>query len=154
MFTLIVVDMQARFPESLGNGVQENCKRAIRRAVKSGAAIIFVEYQNHGPTLPSLTKLVRGYDKVYHVVKDQWDGSLHSYRIIKDAALRTSKIKVCGVYTDCCVQATVEGLSQILSKSRIEVLSKACASINKKNHVSGLRVMKRLPNVKVWGQNK
>jgi nicotinamidase-related amidase len=150
MYTLVVVDMQAKFPDSLGRRVQENCKRAIRKAVKSKAAIIFVEYSNYGPTLPCLTKLVKKYKRVFHTIKNQWDGSTNVSDLLRTNNLVASKIKVCGVYTDCCVKATVEGLSNKHSQSRIELLSKACASTNDYNHDSGVKRMQALPNVRVW----
>jgi len=150
MYTLVVVDMQAKFPDSLGKRVQDNCKRAIRKAVKNKAAIIFVEYKGYGPTLPCLTKLAKDYKKVYHTVKNEWDGSSHSLELVKMHSLSASKIKVCGVYTDCCVAATVQGLSNKLSRSKIELLSRACASTNDSNHNSGIKKMQTLPNVRVW----
>jgi len=150
MYTLVVVDMQAMFPDSLGKRVQDNCKRAIRKAVKNKAAIIFVEYKGYGPTLPCLTKLAKDYKKVYHTIKDKWDGSVQSINLVTKHNLVGSKFKVCGVYTDCCVQATVEGLSKLRPASKINLLSKACASSNSRSHNNGVIAMRKLSNVRVY----
>ena len=150
MYTLVVVDMQAKFPDSLGKRVQDNCKRAIRKAVKNKAAIIFVEYSNYGPTLPSLTKLAKDYKKVYHTTKSAWDGSAHAIKLVTKHNLVGTRFKVCGVYTDCCVQARVEGLSKLRPTSKINLLSKACASSNLRSHNNGVTAMRKLPNVRVY----
>jgi nicotinamidase-related amidase len=150
MYTLVVVDMQAMFPDSLGKRVQDNCKRAIRKAVKNKAAIIFVEYKNYGPTLPCLTKLAKNYKKVYHTTKSQWDGSANAIRLVTKHNLVGSKFKVCGVYTECCVQATVEGLSKLRPTSKINLLSKACSSSSARFHNSGINAMRKLSNVRVY----
>jgi len=150
MYTLVVVDMQAKFPASLDTRVQNNCKRAIRNAIKNKAAIIFLEYVDYGPTLPCLTDLVKGYSNVHHATKSDWDGSPHSNVLIKKHGLPNNKFKVCGVYTECCVAATVIGLSRTYNDSKINLLSKACGSTCDAHHQRGIRDMKPLRNVRIW----
>jgi len=149
-YTLVVVDMQAQFPDSMDKRVQENCKRAIRKAVKDKAAIIFLEYDDYGPTLPCLTSLAKKYKKAYHAVKCEWDGSPQSLNLIKKYKLADSHFKVCGVYTECCVQATVYGLSNKFPKSKINLLGGACNSWSETSHKNGLDMMKKIPNVRVY----
>lgn len=153
MYSLVVVDMQAKFHAALDKKVQEHCKKAIRRAIKSRAAIIFVEYVDHGPTLPCLTNLTKNYHRVFHTSKDDWDGSRHTLKVAENHSLPLFKIKVCGVYTDCCVHATVRGLSQKKPFSKIEILKEACGATNATAQDTGIKRMLELKNVRAWNRN-
>jgi nicotinamidase-related amidase len=149
MYTLVVVDMQPEFIAARDKKVQLHCKRAIAKAIKQRASIVFVEFVDHGDTLPCLTKLTRGYDKVYHVSKDEWDGSQQSLAVIRQNKLSGKRFVVCGVYTDCCVNATVGGLVRSVPDSRIKVLRNACGATDERMHADGLRTMNRHRNVRL-----
>lgn len=149
MYTLVVVDMQAKFDASLEHKVQEHCKRAIAKAVKNKAAIVFVEFAHYGPTLPNLTKVTRGYDKVYHATKRDWDGSSQVLELVKKHNLFANKFRVCGVYTECCVQATVEGLHQETKHAKIQLIESACNSSDGHYQRKGLNAMRKLNRVRL-----
>lgn len=126
MYTLVVVDMQAAFHAALFPKVQESCKQAIRKAIRNRADIVFVEFMNQGPTLPCLTDLTKKYDRVFHVLKKSQDGSAETLAAVKKNNLHHKKFRVCGVYTDCCVKATLDGLHKLAPLSQLELLHKAC----------------------------
>lgn len=149
MYTLVVVDMQDGFVAARGKKVQDQTKRAIKNAMKDRASIIFVEFAGQGPTYPCLTQLTKTYDKVHTVVKQGWDGSRESMEVIKKFKLSSKRFKVCGVYTECCVDATVQGLASAIPTSKIKVLEKACWSTDNTDHQRGLSSMLSLKNVKV-----
>jgi nicotinamidase-related amidase len=141
MYTLVVVDMQDEFVASRNKRVQEACKKAIKRAIRNKSPIVFLEYVGYGPTLPSLTKLTRNYPKVFHASKNDWDGSRESLKALTRNKIEHSKFKICGVYTDCCVAATANGLIDKCPAFKVEVLSKACWATDSKYHKNGLAKM-------------
>lgn len=146
MYTLVVVDMQEKFVAARNEKTQKACKTAIRKAIKHKSPIVFLEFVNYGPTLPSLTKLTRNYPKVFHVSKSEWDGSRESLKILTDNKITSSKFKVCGVYTDCCVAATAMGLVDKSSSAKIEVIGNACWASNDEYHSDGLKKMSGYKN--------
>jgi nicotinamidase-related amidase len=146
MYTLVVVDMQYEFFAARNEKTQAACKKAIAKAIKSKYPIVFLEYVDRGPTLPSLTKLTRNYSKAFHVSKSEWDGSSETLRVLTNNKISSSKFKICGVYTECCVSATAIGLADRLSSSKIEVLEKACWATNEYLHSEGLHKMSSYKN--------
>jgi nicotinamidase-related amidase len=141
MYTLVVVDMQDKFVASRAPKVQEACKRAVAKAIQQRATIVFVEFDNYGPTIPKLTKLTKGYPNVMHVSKGDWDGSSQALKALKDRGVEYRKFKVCGVYTECCVAATAKGIADRVANSRVEVIRSACWSSNMDDHQYGLKQM-------------
>jgi nicotinamidase-related amidase len=130
-YTLIIVDMQARFSAATKKIVQRNCQVEIRKAIKNNIPIVFLEFEDCGPTLRSLTDIVANanYSYAYKAVKPINDGSEHVLSLLRKKKLPRTDFRVCGVNTDCCVLSTVEGLdSKIAKKLKIEVVSKACGS--------------------------
>jgi len=147
MYTLVLVDMQPYFSAANSRRVRDNCKREIEKAMERRAAIIFVEFNNCGPTVKSLIKMTDDYDRRFFAYKDMDDGSAEVAEVIHNNKLANKKLKVCGVNTDCCVRSTVQGLSSRLPKADIQVIGNACNTVG--NHLYGLNAMKNLPNVKV-----
>jgi len=141
MYTLVVVDMQHKFFAARNLNTQKACKKAITKAIKNKSPIVFLEFVNYGPTLPSLTKLTRDYPKAFHVSKNEWDGSSESLKALTDNKIESSKFKVCGIYTDCCVAATARGLVDKRPTSKVEVLASACWAIDDSFHKCGLDQM-------------
>jgi nicotinamidase-related amidase len=146
-YSLLVVDMQKYFPPANGKRILANCKKEIITAMKNKAAIIFLEYIGCGPTKRELSALTRGYARVYFDIKDADDGSLEAAVLIRKHKLPKANIRVVGVNTDCCVASTVEGLTQRLFKSKIDVVASACDS--NWDHFSGLRHLSNMRNVRV-----
>lgn len=119
---LLVIDMQPKFRASNNLRCLNNCAREIRKAIRNGNRIIFVEYNGEGTTHAPLIQLVKkvddyGYLLSYYpkyslVGKTDDDGS---QEIINH--LRSMKrygpysFIVCGVNTDACVRKTVHGLA-------------------------------------------
>ncbi len=146
MYTLIVVDMQARFHASKRDRVRKNCLREITQAVKDDAHIIFLEYNGCGPTLPELTEAL--HTKCFF--KNKWndDGSAEVESTVLLNKL-PKHFKVCGVNTDCCVRATVAGLTARFSMATIDVIVDACDSDwNHEGGVTTMTAMKGNVNVK------
>jgi nicotinamidase-related amidase len=148
-YTLVVVDMQDTFPASRNRRVRANCKREIMLAMERGADIIFVEYIGQGPTIPSLVRLTDSYHRVFFTRKSTDDGSKEVTKTIKDNRLKSKRIKIVGVNTNCCVLETVSGLSSRMKKSSLEVMAKACNSSSRYYHLDGLGDMFKMPRVSI-----
>src|SRR5574338_26661 len=149
MYTLVVVDMQAKFPRSLEGDTLLHCKRAVRKAIKNRAAIVFLEFSNYGPTLPALTKLTENYDRVYHATKGEWDGSMQTLHLAQVHRLNTSKFRICGVYTECCVDATIQGLRSKKPNAKMEMIHKACGASHDSDQKRIVEQNRKLKNVRI-----
>lgn len=125
-YTLVVVDMQAAFQAATKANVIVNVTREIIFAKMRKSAIVFLEYEGSGRTFPALTELTNRYP--LRDVCEKWcdDGSS---QVLKSLGLRDfprGRIKVCGVNSNACVLATVNGLAKKLPNSRIEIVRDAC----------------------------
>lgn len=147
MYTLVLVDMQPYFEAANSRRVRANCKREIEKAMDRRAAIIFVEFNNCGPTVKSLIEMTDDYDRRFFAYKDCDDGSAEVSDVINVNGLAAKKLKVCGVNTDCCVKATVTGLTARLPNANIQVIGDACNSDY--NHLLGIDSMKKMVNVSI-----
>lgn len=122
---LVVIDMQEPFITRGGHaGDPENVKKvdaiikaqvaAIEIARRKGIPIIFLEYENYGPTNATLRKAVEGYATTATFQKTA-DGMLetwNSHRAELQAYLDKNKVKtmvVTGANGGACVQASIEG---------------------------------------------
>jgi nicotinamidase-related amidase len=80
---LLIIDMQEWFLRDIplrGKRVRNNCAREIRRAMRLNKQIIFVEYDESGPTIQELKDLVKEYPNVLTIYKDMDDGSSYISR--------------------------------------------------------------------------
>lgn len=135
MYTLAVIDMQDHF---LNRFIDQNksyhkvlnkCKKQVSKAIKDKANILFVEYDGYGNTTEELVKLTKDAD--YHAcyaTKEDDNGGTEIADTIKSLKLKRSKIRICGINTEFCVQATVRGLLSEMKHATIEVISEACDS--------------------------
>lgn len=147
MYTLVVVDMQEYFSASNKTTVQRSVQREIRQAMRSGAGILYVEFDGYGSTKPELTSLTRKNKRASRVTKSRNDGSTNVVEQLRKRRFNTSHLKVTGVNTDYCVFETVQGLREKLPNSKIEVIADACSS--NASHKNGLRKIRRVPNINI-----
>lgn len=109
MPTLCVIDMQPRFAASQKPQIIRNVRREIRSARYRKDAIIFVEYENCGPTDKRILEALKGYRKKLLVRKNSQGGAHEVLRALKDKGWDTN-LRIVGVNTDQCVAATVNSL--------------------------------------------
>lgn len=140
-YTLVVVDMQSRFNAANGERVRKNCLREIMKAIKNELPIIFLEWEGEEVTLPELTKPCK--DNFYVETKRTDDGSNEVQKLVIAHKLPRN-FRVCGVNTDCCVRATVVGLTARFSSATIDVIADACDS--DWNHTGGLTCLSNMKN--------
>ena len=144
MYTLVVVDMQPGFKSARGKRVRANCLREVQKARADRAPIIFLELSGYQPTHCDLVEVAHSNFAILEKSGD--DGSEQVGREVRKNKW-PKKFKVCGINTDCCVKATVTGLTARFRMSKIEVVADACAS--DWYHNAGLNEMKKLDNVNV-----
>lgn len=140
--------MQLSFHASHNKRTQLACVREIKKAIRDKAAIIFVEYEHHGPSLPVLTNVVKkaNYHRVIHLLKNEDDGSQRVINLLRKKHLPILNLRICGVNTRYCVHDTVKGLSFKLPNSTIKVISDACNCGSKDGHEIGLIAIRYYPN--------
>lgn len=130
MYTLVVVDMQAKFDTANAPNVRANVAREIKEAMKHDAGIVFLEYFSMGPSLPELVDLTIGYQKTYTIIKHSNSGSAECEKIVSHYGLSNKHFKVVGVNTSYCVMETVKGLNILYKESIIDVVQDACNCMN------------------------
>jgi len=124
--TLIIVDMQPYFGGSQEPWLIDNIQREIRSAKKCGDGIIILEYEGCGRTDKRVLRTLGKYPKGLVRYKDDCDGSEIAVETMEARKFDTTKVKIVGVETDACVEATIMGLSYLLPSADIILVADAC----------------------------
>jgi hypothetical protein len=151
-YTLCIIDVQPEFSAAYNKRTQQNCIREIKKAMRDKAAILFVEFlpEIYGPTFPMLTNITKKYKKVYRVSKGQDNGGYEVVQCLIKNHLPRNKVRVCGVNSDFCVRATVEGVVSNRPNTAIHVVADACHTDSGAiGHKDGIKKMKELKQVKI-----
>lgn len=134
-YTLVVVDMQSKYPAANDPAVIGAVEQEILDAIRLKMPIIFLEYlswrrgvtlRDMPPTHERLTDHVKFYPHVELGEKWRDDGSDKVLNICNERRFVQTRFRIVGVNTDVCVRATVEGLNEAMPKSIIEVIVSAC----------------------------
>lgn len=130
--TLVIIDMQEDFPAS--NRVLKDVLREVEIALLNGWAIVVLEYHNQGPTHPEIMRSVKQSSR--HAVETKYkdDGGREVHNACKKYGFPTGRLRVCGVNTHACVNATVWSLCRFFRRSLILIVRKACAHGDRKNN--------------------
>ena len=126
--TLVVVDMQPEFEAANEPNVLVAVAREILEAKRNKWPIVVVEYRggfNLAETHQGLRSLLKGYSKKARIGKDDDDGSMEVVRAIRRRKFNEKTLRICGVNTDCCVAATVNGLLG-RSQANLQIVKDAC----------------------------
>jgi len=123
-YVLCIIDMQ---PDEFDNVkiVIKNVLKLIRQAKLAKAFVVVAQYTNAGETHMAIRKALKNYPyKAYG-----WHNKNNKSRIIQtilnDRKIFTRELKVCGVNTEYCVWATVNGLARKYGVP-IKVIESAC----------------------------
>jgi len=127
--TLVIVDMQPVFMASRNPETLIAVANEIITAKTNNHAVILVEYNSSGKTYSGFQALLKNYPHKSKITKKGDDGSKEVIRALNRRNFPMQTLRVCGVNTDCCVYSTVYGLLGVLSKTRIEIVKKACNSV-------------------------
>jgi nicotinamidase-related amidase len=124
--TRLIIDMQPLFDAAEKTNVIVGVTAEIVRAMTEKAPIMVVEFAGCGETHQSILDLLKGYRLKARIGKLGDDGSMEITRALNRTGFSSRQLRVCGVNTNCCVEATVMGLVQRLPNSKIEVVKNAC----------------------------
>lgn len=136
MPALLVVDMQEEFKLAHSVKLQREIVRQIQQAKTHCQFIAVLEYEDSGETVPRVLKALKGYTRVAFARKEHDNGALEAARLLRNFT-RASHVRVCGVATAFCVQATVLGLQRIGFQP--EVWVPGTASWDKDEHLVALQ---------------
>lgn len=126
--TLVIVDMQHEFEAALDPNVVVGVTYEIIQAKEYGSPIVIVEYDGFGRSHDAFFSILKNYRRKAVIKKNDDDGSNEVIRALKRRRFNPFHLRVCGVNSDACVLATVEGLLDKLSQSKIEVVKRACGT--------------------------
>ena len=126
--TLVIVDMQFEFEAASNPDVVVGVTCEILKSRAFGSPIVLLEYVGFGRSHNSFLGLLKNYGRKTVVKKSTDDGSEEVIRAIKRRRFNPFHIRVCGVNSDACVQATVEGLLEKLYSTKVEVVKQACGT--------------------------
>lgn len=127
--TCIVCDMQPGFNVGKYGGLIKSCHNEVKRAVSQNEAVIFLEYEKHGPTVYPLGLAVTNYPFFSKVTKNSDDGGIECIDEIYNRKYSKDRIRVCGVFADLCIKSTLETMEKFLpKKTKFEVVKTACVS--------------------------
>ncbi len=148
-YVLTVIDMQPTFSASNDDETLENVKDLIVGAKNDKAYIVLAHYMKFGKTHDKLLTLVEKYKhkSLVYANKNDKSGAIMT-KIIKKR-IRAPYMKVCGVNTDACVQASVKGLSRKLPEWNIKVIKDSCNSSWSYGNKEGIEYMSKLSNVTI-----
>jgi hypothetical protein len=146
--TLVVVDMQRKFPSANKRSLIQNVANEIISTIQQRGTILFVEFIGFGPTHQKLVALTDNYEKTFLVRKARDDGHDEVIKCLRDNDLPMGKIKGVGVNTNQCVWYTLSRLmKEHLPLSQLEIVRKACNSYSLPAHKEGLRYFSEAKNV-------
>lgn len=128
--TLVVVDMQSHFEAACDPDVIINVTEEIIKAKQHNAHILLVEYAGCGKSHEGFGQLLKNYRYKARIRKGDDDGSGEIIRALRRRGFNDRHLRLCGVNSDCCVCATTMGLLDKLSNTKIEVVKRACGTVN------------------------
>lgn len=124
--TRIVIDVQPTFPAANRPNLVVGVTRELMAAMKQKAHILVVEYRHCDPTHSALMAMLKDYPNYAKITKPGDDGGREVFKSLGKLGFPTKHLRVCGVNTDCCVQATVNTLAKLLPDSKFELVKNAC----------------------------
>jgi nicotinamidase-related amidase len=123
---LIVVDMQNKFTGVNQPWLIRNVVKHVKAARKSNVPVVLVEMCAFGSTNPEIKRVLKGYGNYTTVKKYGCDGSVQVSKALQEKWKITSPVtlKMLGIYTGACVEATADGL--VGKGYQVKVIEEAC----------------------------
>jgi len=124
---LLIIDMQNGFPTSKDKQTRKNCIAQVKRAMKKGLPIFFVEFSPgfYGKTSKYITRVVGNYENVHYIEKHRNDGGTQIMNYIETNNIDIKHFIACGVNISFCVAETVSRLIRKYKK-RVLIVKNAC----------------------------
>lgn len=139
-YTLLIIDMQSQYPAAMKPETINEVVKEVVKAKENGCGIIVVEFRDepqyrtksspYKPTHSEIMANIGPYERAHVVEKYETDGSffIRQFLLNEKAAwdFNIDNFRVCGVNTDVCVAATVNGLAEDFMDSKFFIVEKAC----------------------------
>jgi nicotinamidase-related amidase len=125
---LVIIDMQEEFEASLEKEVNQEILRQIKLANRRKAPIVFVRFRGMGEINLSLIEQAEKGISLFTTKKDD-NGSANILYKLNQQGVSSDRLRICGINTEYCVLATVNGLIEIKPTIDIEVVKKGCTTI-------------------------
>jgi nicotinamidase-related amidase len=138
MHSLVIIDMQEQFCGAKRPHLENPILREIALAKAHNYPIVIIEFKYFGNTQNYIWQAIGNYKNVLSLVKDRISGANEINQTLPNIT-KTKRIRVCGIYTDCCVYHTVIDLISLGWKA--EVVADACYS-NDDDHKWGINSLK------------
>lgn len=155
MKCLLVIDMQPYFKTTSDKtSLHKNIIEKIGEFNPKKDLIVFVEYGVHSgkKTYSCITDAAEHFKHKITITKYSDNGApAFDKDVWEKYHKKIKEIYVCGVNTDCCVYATVWGLSKRHSDMIIKVIPSCCNSFSKKDDAIGTikRLRRENKNIKI-----
>ena len=149
--TLCVIDVQVPFHAAGRKSLLDNIVRLVKNAKRRKAGIVLVEFEGFGSTHIAIQQAIGSYERCITTIKSDCDGSEEIIDACRERGFNTRKIIICGVETNNCVMATLDGLDDLLPFSKKEVVAPACNVMGHNDSVNrkAFKKMLRYENVSV-----
>jgi nicotinamidase-related amidase len=123
-YVLCIIDMQ---PYGFSNSkiIIDNVLTLVREAIIKKAFVVVAQYKNAGNTHISIINALQDYPYKAYGWHNRNDKSPIIQNILREKKVFTRLIKVCGVNTEYCIWATVNGLARKYYIP-IKVIESAC----------------------------
>jgi nicotinamidase-related amidase len=129
--TLVIIDMQTGWFDLLtDNAVQtttESILRELDDAMEVGAPVLVVEYRGAKSTHDDIREKLHGYQRWQPVSKTGMNGADQILQACSDHGYGTKPLRLCGIFTDQCVQETSWNLAGRIGVS-VDVVMDACCT--------------------------
>lgn len=138
--TLVVMDMAPahtrNLPASSKSILFNNVLLQINAAILEQKPVIVQDFpdsslgEHLNCTHDFITDALSNYTYKCNTKKHRNDGSEEILALCRQKGYPTSRIQLCGVFTNRCIRDSAVGLAKALPQSIIEVIRNACASTN------------------------
>lgn len=146
-YLLAIIDLQEGFYPNNRRHLLE-VKGEVEEAKRAKTPIMLVEMMKCGDSIPFITKLVDRYPNLIKVKKRDTGGGREMIAAMKNLSIDPLTIRVCGLYTNCCIADTVGELAR-KKRWMIEIAEKACIGTTRSMHSLGIKELLQYKNVRL-----
>jgi hypothetical protein len=148
-YILTIIDVQECYEKECENlNFMTAIENSILDAIEHNTVILLVR-QGNSPIHKRIIFLLEKYIYKISVYKNQYDGSVEILNVLKENNIRTDTMKICGLYTQVCIDSTVRALSKAEPNMSFEILLEACYPYGTQEVCCLLVLLNLLPNVTV-----
>ena len=146
-YVLCIIDMQP-YGFNNANIIIENVLTLVREAINKKAFVVVAQFKNAGNTHSSIVNALQDYPYKAYGWHNRNDKSPIIQNILREKRVFVRSIKICGVNTEYCIWATVNGLARKYYIP-IKVIESACNGTDRLIEVALKHMRTTYTNVEV-----